>query len=112
MTSKKQADYALGKSHPERLGKFSCGKIMAAIRKNDPGPALLLEKTRWHCIERQASPEERGTERNSFNIVFGARPGARPFFHRFALETQFAGRSKAQAYCLALEDSPFDRSHA
>jgi hypothetical protein len=35
-----------------------------------------------------------------------------PFSQAFAAKTQFAGRSKAQAYCLALEGSPLDRSHA
>ena len=30
----------------------------------------------------------------------------------FAPQTQFAGRSKARAHCLALEGSPLDRPHA
>jgi hypothetical protein len=34
-----------------------------------------------------------------------------PFSQAFAPQTQFAGRSKAQAHCLALEGSPFDRFH-
>jgi hypothetical protein len=35
-----------------------------------------------------------------------------PFSQGFAPQTQFAGRSKAQANCLALEGSPLDRFHA
>jgi hypothetical protein len=34
-----------------------------------------------------------------------------PFSQAFAPENQFAGRSKAQAHCLALEGSPLDRFH-
>ena len=35
-----------------------------------------------------------------------------PFSQAFGLEPQFAGRSKAQTHCLALEGSPLDRPHA
>ena len=35
-----------------------------------------------------------------------------PFSQVFAPETQFAGHSKAQTYCLALEGALLDRSHA
>jgi hypothetical protein len=35
-----------------------------------------------------------------------------PFSQAFAPETQFAGRSKAQAHCLAPEGSPLNRSQA
>ena len=34
------------------------------------------------------------------------------FSQSFAPETQFTGGSKAEAYCLALEGSHLDRSHA
>ncbi len=34
------------------------------------------------------------------------------FSQGFASESQLAGRSKEQACCLALEDSPLDRFHA
>ena len=54
------------------------------------------------------SPEERGTETNSFNAVFRAWFGARFFSQAFTPETQCAGPSKAQVYCLALEGSPLD----
>ena len=55
---------------------------------------------------------EPGGERhiaNSFNALFGARLGARPFYHGFAPKLQFAGRSKPEAHCLALQGSPLDR---
>jgi hypothetical protein len=35
-----------------------------------------------------------------------------PFSHTFAPESQFAGHSKAQAHCLALEGSLLDRPYA
>jgi hypothetical protein len=35
-----------------------------------------------------------------------------PFSQTFAPQTQFAGHSKAQTHCLALEGSPLDRPHA
>jgi hypothetical protein len=35
-----------------------------------------------------------------------------PFSQALAPETQFAGRSKAQTHCLALEGSPLDRFRA
>jgi hypothetical protein len=34
------------------------------------------------------------------------------FSRAFAPQIQFAGRSRAQTYCLAPEGSPLDRSHA
>jgi hypothetical protein len=34
------------------------------------------------------------------------------FSQAFAPQGKFAGRSKVQAHCLALEGSPLDRSHA
>jgi hypothetical protein len=43
------------------------------------------------------------------SVVLGRRLH---FSQAFAPETQFAGRSKAQTHCLALEGSPLDRSHA
>ena len=58
---------------------------------------------------------ERGRARHgeySFNAVFGAWLVARLFSQAFAAATQFAGRSKVQTYCLALEGSPLDRPHA
>ncbi len=42
-------------------------------------------------------------------LVFGS---ALAFSRTFASESQFASRSKEQAYCLALEGSPLDRFHA
>ena len=64
------------------------------------------------CVDREVRSEERGTETNSFNAVFGAWFGARVLSQAFAPQTQFAGRPKAQAHCLALEGSPLDRPHA
>jgi hypothetical protein len=34
------------------------------------------------------------------------------FSQVFAIQTQFAGRSMAEAHCLALEGSPLDRPYA
>jgi hypothetical protein len=62
--------------------------------------------------DREASSEERGTETNSFNGVFGARLGLAFFLRRPLQELKFAARSKAQTPCLAPEGSPLDRPHA
>jgi len=64
------------------------------------------------CVDREASSEERGTETNSLNALFGARFSVRVYSQAFAPATQFAGCSKTPAYRLALEPSPFDHSYA
>jgi hypothetical protein len=71
---------------------------------------LLLEGKRWHCVDREVSLEERGTETNSFNGVLGAWFGARVFPQAFVTATEFAGCSNAQAHCLALESWLLDGS--
>jgi hypothetical protein len=42
--------------------------------------------------------EERRTQTNSFNVVFGARFGARVFRQAFAVATELAGGSKAPVH--------------
>ena len=63
-------------------------------------------------IDREMSPEERGTETNSFNTVFAARFAARLFSQAFTSKRRLAGRSMAETHCLALEGSPLDRPRA
>jgi len=63
-------------------------------------------------FDREVSLEERGTETKRFNVLFGARLGVCLVPRCSLQKLQFAGRSKAQDHCLALEGSPRDRSHA
>jgi hypothetical protein len=48
---------------------------------------------------------------NRLNAVLGARLCRSLFSQAFTPETRFAGRSKGQVYCLALEGSPLDRCY-
>jgi hypothetical protein len=68
----------------------------------------LLEEDRSQCVDREVSLEERGTELTASPpcLVLG-KPLA--LFPRVHSKTQFAGRYKAKAHCLALEGSPLDR---
>ncbi len=47
-----------------------------------------------------------------FQCLLGCSARRSPFSRTFAAQTQFAGRYKAQAHCLALEGSPLDRLYA
>jgi hypothetical protein len=60
--------------------------------------------------DREVSLEARGTERTASMLTLVLAWRSR-LSQAFPPETQFAGRSEAQAHCLALEGSPLDRSH-
>ncbi len=61
-------------------------------------------------LSREVSVEKRGTKTNSSMpfLVLGLAPAF--FLWRFHQQPTFAGQSKAEAYCLALEGSHLDCS--
>src|SRR4249919_933967 len=69
------------------ISKDRLAQMIHGRRKNDE--TVSIEGRAWR---------REGTETNSFNVLFGARPSH--FSQVFAPETQFAGHSKAQAHCL------------